>query len=974
MPINKQMSKICPLSKIKERPIIPLEEKMRKGTLARDQIATMLRRLSFSLLPNGKRFGAEFGESTIITLCEKGILSINAKSLETLTFDMVNPNTKTSTLRAFVTQFKQEHPEIKLEFKNNKLRIAPFAPQIQDNGKNFQVTVPVGPGSYVIPTPQGQVHITVTQPEKESIYKTIVNSPDGLDEAALLEQTGLERIVLYNLIGELGRSRKIRGMPHLKNGKFTLRYRTVEQIKELYREGKTYSCVDENLFHFSIESKHELNSGAVVPAIAGDNLTYYHSAEAFQKIKAEDEKERSPNRHFAVFLDRNGNENVIYTNVAERWIFEGRAAPALDNKGLLQVIDLELASEYQDRITSYYVKEMLRHIDYNRKLTVEGQRLIELAAKHCLENYSGKKIKGRIPVLNHCLSDAAIAASLGADPITVTATLLHKEEKLSKAVIKLKRGVPGLKEELNDLPILIEGLKKAVRQLYWPPETTGKKKRKPKYHIQNHIDMILNLTRHPDRRDPKKMVHDHRVMLMIFADKLDEVQTMTQLPSSPIARENLYKEIRHIFAALADRFFFSELYYKFLNQILRMCYPEEFFETQSAVRDEYKDPPHKIQALMEKMEKALLRKALRSKRYGKEVSASFRQKFEQSSYEKMGERDFKNEYANEEGKKFIGRISDLIAGRLVMLRKIYNINEAQNLVLQSLDKFIKYHIEAKTETKEKTGAHHICFRDKKERAVEVQVMSNKEYKEYMISGAPHWAFKLEELTGQAFDIESIRKYADKITGEFEKDFYVVTQPLQAVVIVNYIDENGEKRLRRLRRGSIPVDLAASRTINALNENYAGVEIAGEFGWNKEGKPIYRNWRPVPESYEFKDGDVVRFVKSGKKKLKSPEARRNAALKSTNLRAKVLLTLWEKEEFNKKIKKGREQADKTKLFKKINQNEISAHVHRFGFANINEFYVAYAVPELRMALIAEQVAENETFKKFIEKLGKTGEKV
>jgi hypothetical protein len=540
------------------------------------------------------------------------------------------------------------------------------------------------------------------------------------------------------------------------------------------------------------------------------------------------------------------------------------------------------------------------------------------------------------------LNIAAMVASLGGDPVEITAAFLHKEKNLAKALVELKRklkAVPALKAKLDDIPMLIERFKKLFNQPYWPPRPTGKKKRKSVHHIENHISMILNLTRHPERKNPEIVGPDHRVLRLAFAAKMQNVLNMTQLPKSQRARENLYDEIRYIFASQAERFFFFEFCFKFLNQILRMRNPEKFREIEAKVRDAIKDPPHKAQQLIERINRRLRLKALKLKRYGKARTLG-RQKFEQSIYEK-NERDEEKDLMRE-GELMVSRVPDLLAFFLITEHRIHELEEAKNLVFDALDRYIYKPILEQIETHEKTGAHHINFIDKKARGVEVQVMSKEEFVKYMISDAAHWAYKIEELTGQKVDIDTIRRYAHRITGEFENDFYVVTEPIQNLVFVNYYDEQGELRIRRLKRGAIPVDLAAARSINALNENYAGVEV-GELSRDDEGKPVIGNWRKVKENYQFNDGDLVRFTKGGKAKLGSLTSRNIPISACTNIRAKLLLLLWDAKEFKKKTKEGKALVEELKLYK---PKEIQIIAQDSGFANTTEFYAALVTPELQ----------------------------
>lgn len=934
-------------SKIVERPITL----QKKGQLPRHHIAKTLRHLSTFPMPNGKRFGAAYGERAINILAAKGILAENTKSLESLTFDRVISGAKPSLLRDFVSEFNRECEEVKLEFKKNKLFIKgplPPPPKARFIDEALKITLQEGQDSYIVTTKEGkQIEIEMKKANEKIVTQAVANNPHGLDITDLLEQTGLEEEKLYDLVGVLARRKEITTMPHLKEGNFTIRYITYQQRAGLKSEGKILLGVDDSRFDFTVESEAEFARGTVIPVIAGDNTIYYYYAEAFQEIKAQDEKARSPNLHFAAYLDGKGKENIIYTDVAERWVLEGQVAPAMDSKGQLQVIHLKHANQFREEILAYYVNRIFEHAALKRKPTDEEKDLIETTARLALEHYGTKTIEGRILVLTHCLNVAATVASLGGDPITITAALLHKEKNLAKTLVKLKsklktaqvKTAQALKAKLDNIPMLIERFKKIIDQPYWPPRPTGKKKRKSKHHIENHISMILNLTRHPDLRHPEIVGPDHRVLLLAFAAKMQKVLNMTQLPKSQRARENLYDEIRHIFASQAERFFFHELHFKFSNQIFRMRDPEKFREIEAKVRDAIKDPPHKVQQLIERIKKRLRLKAAKLKRYGK-AKALGRQKFEQSIYEK-NERDKKKDLMRD-GELMVSRVPDLLAFFLVTEHRIHELEEAKKLVFDALAKYIFKPVPEQIETHEKTGAHHIGFIDKKDRGVEVQVMSGEELTKYMISDAAHWAYKLIDLTGQDFDIGTIRRYAHRITSEFENDFYVVTEPLQNLVFINYYDEQGETRIRRLRRGAIPVDLAAARSINTLNENYAGAEVA-ELGRDDEGKPVIGNWRKVRENYQFRDGDLVRFTKGKKAKLGSPTGRNIPISACTNIRAKLLLLLWDAKEFKEKAKEGKALVEEWKLYK---SKEIQVIAQDSGFANTTEFYAALATPELQ----------------------------
>lgn len=191
------------------------------------------------------------------------------------------------------------------------------------------------------------------------------------------------------------------------------------------------------------------------------------------------------------------------------------------------------------------VKDLLKIVKkQNPKADLE---LIELAYEYAAAAHDGQMRKAGVPYIVHPLGTAITLARIGMDEETISAGLLHDVPEDTKCTQEDIR-----KEFGKDIAFLVEGITK-VGQL--------------KYRgIDRYVENL--------RRMFVAMAQDVRVILIKFADRIDNLETLDALPSEK--RRRIALESLEIYAPIANRLGIGEIKGKLEDLSFPYIYPEEY--------------------------------------------------------------------------------------------------------------------------------------------------------------------------------------------------------------------------------------------------------------------------------------------------------------------------------------------------------------------------------------------------------------
>ena len=458
---------------------------------------------------------------------------------------------------------------------------------------------------------------------------------------------------------------------------------------------------------------------------------------------------------------------------------------------------------------------------------------VRQAYRMAQDRYNMLRLPNGESYLSHAERVAAIVlASEGTDLATAGA-LLHKLDfRLTKK--PPREGREGVTDEQWSR---IRGSVNRLEEITQRPfiEFGGR------YAVQNYQDMIVNMCDTPD------------TMMLLLADKL--ASTTAVMPEE---MDGMFQEMRLVWAPLSERLGLYELADGFRDQVFRLGQPGDYRRTLTDVgrmlqekfgleRDAGESDEDYYGRLMSQSRTFLnyissgLERRLEEEGIGGRVR--FRIKSPYSIWKKLNYTD----YETVEG------LPDVFG-----IEVIYERPEDCQRILEVINGLNdpgtrpKYEYKGPHDPKAYgCEAYHVDCRIEGI-PVEFQVLSRENYM-LRETKRSHWQRDLSkrEMPGQQFD-----EPGEPLTGDFEHDFARIRQRLQQSLYVIYLEGHGRDSVMhplRLKRGSIPADLAALSTIDGLNPRYKGVsklDLRAGVGITT-AKMV-----TMSENYRLCDGDVL----------------------------------------------------------------------------------------------------------------------
>lgn len=185
--------------------------------------------------------------------------------------------------------------------------------------------------------------------------------------------------------------------------------------------------------------------------------------------------------------------------------------------------------------------------------------MVRLAFNFADDAHRGQFRKSREPYIVHPLAAAHILADMRIDPIIITATLLHDVPEDTH--ITLKEIEENFGSEIKNM---VEGITKLGKLKYRGVER----------YIENLRKMFV------------AMAEDIRVMIIKFADRIHNLQTLDALP--PQKRYRIALESLEIYAPIANRLGMAEMKGQLEDLAFRHVYPKEYERVKKLMGDKLK--------------------------------------------------------------------------------------------------------------------------------------------------------------------------------------------------------------------------------------------------------------------------------------------------------------------------------------------------------------------------------------------------
>ena len=433
--------------------------------------------------------------------------------------------------------------------------------------------------------------------------------------------------------------------------------------------------------------------------------------------------------------------------------------------------------------------------------------IVRLAYDFANNAHAGQIRKSGEPYITHPLAAAHILANMRIDPVIVTATLLHDVPEDTEVTIEEIEKNFG-----EEIASLVRGITKLGKLKYRGVER----------YIENLRKMFV------------AMAEDIRVMIIKFADRIHNLQTLDSLP--PEKQYRIALESLEIFAPIANRLGMGEMKGELEDLSFKYIYPKEYQRAKSIRDEKLKGKEKYLEKMMEETRKAL-----------QDANISFdfidgRNKRLYSFYRKLQRKENQ-----------VAKIYDLVALRVVVpsIADCYATLGILHKYWKPLKGRIKDYISQPKPNGYKS-LHTTVFGDGGE-IIEFQIRTHDMHEEAEYGIAAHWHYDEKGRRAPKQDIEWAKELAT-----IQKDILNKMSDLEAIKI-NFLQTRifvftPKGDVIDLPEGSTPVDFA--------------YHIHTDIG-NKCNAALV-NDKYVSLDTELKNGDVVEIIIDKSRKIPNPE--------------------------------------------------------------------------------------------------------
>ena len=484
--------------------------------------------------------------------------------------------------------------------------------------------------------------------------------------------------------------------------------------------------------------------------------------------------------------------------------------------------------------------------------------------------------------INHPLAVAMIMArEIRLDDVSVGAALLHDVVEDTELTLEIIRAEFG-----ETMAMLIDGLTK-IRGVY-SNRQLGQ--------AENVRKLILS------------MAQDIRVILVKFADRLHNMQTIEPLPRPKQLR--VATETQNLFAPLARRFGLQKIKNELEDLSLKILEPEAYDEIVQGLKDSRQERDNYVKRFIEPLKDRLEYEGFRFDIYG-------RSKNIHSIFQKMKTQN-----------KPLDEIYDVFAIRIVLQSKgrkgkedcwrVYSI--ITDLYKPLPERFRDFISVAKSNGYQSL---HTTVLGRDGRRIEVQIRTQGMHEIAERGVAAHWKYK-EGIEQADAHMDQFLNWVHDLMENPESE--QATEFVQEFTLDLYSDEiyvftpGGD--LKTLPQNATPVDFA--------------FKVHTDVGYQCIGAKV--NGKMVPLSYKLKSGEQVQIITS-KKKTPNPDWIKFVVTH----KARSRIRHWINEERRTAIKYGKELWRKKAKRARITMDdeELARLSARFKYSSPNQMFYEIA---------------------------------
>lgn len=546
------------------------------------------------------------------------------------------------------------------------------------------------------------------------------------------------------------------------------------------------------------------------------------------------------------------------------------------SSSILQGTELDIEPRYQTQVDQL-IEDCRAHL-----VTVDEDLIRKAFRVAYWAHRNDRRASGELYIAHPLAVASLCVRHIGLDDLTVAAALLHDVVEDTEVTLDLVRDTFG-----ETLAGIIDGLTKISGA--FDSRAIGQ--------AENVRKLMLS------------MASDIRVILVKFADRLHNMQTIESLPKHKqfkIATETL-----ELFAPLAHRFGFFALKSELEDLSLRVLNPEAFEEIIRGLRSSKKERDGFVDQFI-----GPIRDRLREDGFEFDIYGRSKNLF--SIYRKMKRQD-----------KVLGEVYDVFAIRIVLdsegkkgkedCWRVYSI--VTDLYKPLSERFRDFISVPKSNGYQSL---HTTVLGPGGRRVEIQIRTREMHEVAEKGVAAHWKYKEsvdrsdEEMDRfLAWIRELLETPRPEKATEFVKDFRLNLYDEEIYVFTPRGD------LFTLPRGASPVDFAFL--------------VHTEIGYHCIGAKV--NGKMVPLSYKLNSGDQVEIITS-KKQTPNPDWIKFVVTQ----KARGRIRHWINEKRRKSVDLGREIWEKKarKAGLDLTEHQLKRLAIRLRFPNVQQLYYEIGV--------------------------------
>ncbi len=503
------------------------------------------------------------------------------------------------------------------------------------------------------------------------------------------------------------------------------------------------------------------------------------------------------------------------------------------------------------------------------------EELIRRAYTFAERAHQGQSRESGEPYLAHCLRVATTLAEHHLDTATIAAGLLHDVAEDTGMEISQVKGEFG-----DGIAGLVDGVTKISGLRFQSRE---------EQQVSNFRKMLLS------------MAKDIRVILIKFADRLHNMQTLEHLNTD--RRIRIALETREVYAPLAHRLGMAKIKTKLEDLSLKFLDPEGY----EALVNELASKRRQSEDYLESVKKPLV-SLLR--REGIEAEITGRTKHITSIYRKIKSQNLPLE-----------KIYDLMAIRVITKTEAecYQILGLIHTLWTPVQERFKDYIA--TPKSNMYQSLHTTVVGPKGEMVEIQIRTEEMHRTAEYGIAAHWLYKEgkekpDELDKRMRWIREVMEWQSDVPDPHEFMEFLKIDLFHDDVFV--FTPKGD--LKRLPKGSTPLDF--------------GFSVHSEVGLHCLGAIV--NGRMVSLDTPLKNGDTVEIITSPRQK---PSQDWIELVKSSRARSKIKRWL-KQEEFAESIRLGKNMLERELRKHKLRPKEEEIDVAMaLGYPDVNHLMAA-----------------------------------